>query len=129
MKKDIAMEWAAVLESGEYSQTTGTLRDSAGFCCLGVLCEIHKKYHPDIEWQLGRYMDVADDLPSAVMDWAGVYESEGSFTIDNGVRTTVEGARCLVALNDGDKTYGSQEIKPHTFKEIAAIIRENYDKL
>jgi hypothetical protein len=30
---------ADVLESGKYAKTTGTLRDSKGYCCLGVYAE------------------------------------------------------------------------------------------
>ena len=33
-------EWVAALRSGKYSQTTGTLRDEVGFCCLGVACDL-----------------------------------------------------------------------------------------
>lgn len=128
MKQEIAMEWAAALESGEYSQTIGTLHDSNGFCCLGVLCDIHKKHNPDMDWQHGRYMDTLDDLPSGVMDWAGIRDSEGTFMIEEGVRTKVNGARSLVALNDGDKS-PVMEIPQHSFAEIAAVVRENYEKL
>jgi hypothetical protein len=28
------------LESGEYTQATGSLRTESGFCCLGVACDI-----------------------------------------------------------------------------------------
>jgi hypothetical protein len=40
--------WLAALRSDEYAQTTGTLHDSEGFCCLGVLCDLYKKEHPDV---------------------------------------------------------------------------------
>ena len=33
-------KWVAALLSGDYKQTAGHLRDSAGFCCLGVACDI-----------------------------------------------------------------------------------------
>ena len=48
MDQEIGRKWVAALRSGEYTQTTGTLRREgsggfggpAGFCCLGVLCDI-----------------------------------------------------------------------------------------
>jgi hypothetical protein len=33
-------KWIEALESGEYEQTIGCLRDRKGFCCLGVLCDL-----------------------------------------------------------------------------------------
>jgi hypothetical protein len=35
--------WVKALRSGEYEQTTGVLKDKAGYCCLGVLCELAAK--------------------------------------------------------------------------------------
>lgn len=32
--------WVAALRSGKYPQTKAALRTAAGFCCLGVLCDI-----------------------------------------------------------------------------------------
>jgi hypothetical protein len=31
------------LRSGEFTQTTSTLQDSCGHCCLGVMCEVYEK--------------------------------------------------------------------------------------
>lgn len=42
------------LESGRYPQTTGTLRDHDGYCCLGVACDVMT---PDRWW---RYPDDLD---------------------------------------------------------------------
>ena len=33
-------EWLVALESGEYKQGRGRLRDDNGFCCLGVACDL-----------------------------------------------------------------------------------------
>jgi hypothetical protein len=35
--------WVQALESDEYQQTKGCLKDSIGFCCLGVLCDLAVK--------------------------------------------------------------------------------------
>jgi hypothetical protein len=46
MNDEWKAKWVAALTSGKYKQTKGTLTDKNGFCCLGVLCDIH----PDVEW-------------------------------------------------------------------------------
>lgn len=35
--------WVADLRSGKFSQTRHTLKDDAGYCCLGVACETHAR--------------------------------------------------------------------------------------
>lgn len=41
MTPELREKWAAALESGEYVQAQGVLRnDDKEMCCLGVLCEI-----------------------------------------------------------------------------------------
>src|ERR1043165_5081152 len=37
---DIKNAWIAALNSGKYTQTNGALRNSKGYCCLGVLCDV-----------------------------------------------------------------------------------------
>ena len=47
MDQEIKAKWLAALRSGEYKQGSGGLRNkNDGFCCLGVLCDIH----PDVSW-------------------------------------------------------------------------------
>lgn len=31
-------KWIKALRSGKYNQTTGSLQDDSGYCCLGVAC-------------------------------------------------------------------------------------------
>ena len=39
--KDLLLEWAEALESGEYDQGEGSLLNSEGrYCCLGVLASV-----------------------------------------------------------------------------------------
>ena len=38
--QELKDKWLEALRSGEYSQTTETLKDENGFCCLGVLCDV-----------------------------------------------------------------------------------------
>jgi hypothetical protein len=37
MKRAVKDQWMADLLSGKYQQTKGTLKNSKGYCCLGVL--------------------------------------------------------------------------------------------
>lgn len=40
MKPEIKAMWVEALRSGKYPQTQQTLKNSEGFCCLGVLCDL-----------------------------------------------------------------------------------------
>jgi len=40
MTPELKALWLNALRSGEYSQTYGTLKGGAGYCCLGVLCHV-----------------------------------------------------------------------------------------
>lgn len=40
MNPEWKAKWVTALRSGGYKQTLGFLRTSAGFCCLGVLCDL-----------------------------------------------------------------------------------------
>lgn len=113
MRKDIAEKWIAALESGEYKQTTGKLRDEKGFCCLGVLCNLHAQEHPKIakkQKQIHKYLSYSATLPDAVMKWAGIKSDNGNIN---------DGAICLAEINDSGSS----------FKHIAKLIKKNIDKL
>lgn len=43
MKRDIADKWTAALRSGDYEQGQHALHSNGAFCCLGVLCELHRQ--------------------------------------------------------------------------------------
>jgi len=60
MRKDIADMWVSALRSGEYAQTKQFLRKGGGFCCLGVLCDLHQRRTNAGEWK-----DHADGLEAA----------------------------------------------------------------
>ena len=47
MNDDVRALWIKALRSGEYKQTKECLNDGVGYCCLGVLCDIYQKQHPD----------------------------------------------------------------------------------
>lgn len=131
MKEELAMKWADALESGEYKQSQHQLRDANGFCCLGVLCNLHALEHPEIaaaQDSIFEYMGSEGGLPDAVQNWANMNGNEGEFT--GGV--IVNNAVTLAQLNDGCAGVPSLNrgpTKPHTFKQIAKIIRKHYKDL
>lgn len=93
MNAAIAKDWVNALRSGEYKQQTGTLatddlNGNSKFCCLGVLCDMYVKTHPEAECEVGIRMrpvpgtghsigivDYFGDscfLPQSVQLWADV---------------------------------------------------------
>jgi hypothetical protein len=61
--------WVEALRSGKYPQTSGCLRDTKGFCCLAVLCDIHSQ-ETGTNWNDGDYLNQSDILPPGVVKWA-----------------------------------------------------------
>ena len=43
MKSELKQRWLYALGSGKYPKTKSNLKDSAGYCCLGVLADIEGK--------------------------------------------------------------------------------------
>jgi hypothetical protein len=91
MNPEVKALWLAALRSGEYQQTKGKLRRtddndnySAGYCCLGVLCDVAVKNGLDlkvetIDGKFSGYVEYngnADTLPDAVQGWAGLHEGD-----------------------------------------------------
>ena len=131
MNRKIALKWARALESGLYKQTEGTLRNPEGFCCLGVLCNLHAQAHPKIarrEMDVDTYLGADTNLPQEVMEWAGIDGDGGDFTNENGfIKVNItkdeysgeenyDTARNLIELND--------ELG-FNFAEIASVIRKH----
>ena len=99
--------WLTALESGEYTQTTGVLRNEEGFCCLGVACEVLGLSSSAVE---GRFYYGAETshLPRTVMTALGMLDSYGRY------QSAAQGTRQLTELNDTDRL---------SFVEIAKVIR------
>lgn len=119
MKVEIAQKWVAALRSGEFQQGQYVLRSGDSFCCLGVLCELHRR-EAGGEWvdddggapidRASLYLGFDTGLPREVMDWAGVHSANGAFFGD---------ARTLAIINDNGGA----------FFEIADLIEEKMDGL
>ena len=75
MKKEIKARWVAALRSGVYAQTKEKLRSGDGYCCLGVLCDLHANetntpWTPDGFSFMYKWANLV--LPSDVRKWAGL---------------------------------------------------------
>lgn len=150
MKKAVAMAWAEALESGEYTQATGTLRTTVfldggkaskqaiattGFCCLGVLCNLHAIAHPKIAAKQEdpfTYLDADVDLPKEVMKWAGIKTKSGEFYSPDGYSN--KRPENLKFDKDGDTMHetdliGLNDNLEYSFKDIADFVRTHYRKL
>lgn len=142
MNTVIARTWVEALRSGEYAQTTNALHTAAGFCCLGVLCDLYRKEHAEARWvgpmDEGQSiafspkdtapMDVGI-LPQAVKLWADMKTLDGSLPegngesivrVESGYGPTSRPAETLAELNDDGK---------RTFAQIADIIERFVEQL
>lgn len=87
MKRDIATKWTAALRSGDYGQCKEALQVHGNFCCLGVLCDLHRQevggeWHkalpgPTLPEGCQTYTAPNGDwdyalLPEQVQEWAGL---------------------------------------------------------
>lgn len=112
MNKEIKKLWVDALKSGEYEQTVGILKDEDGYCCLGVLCDIHSKVTGSGYWDELVYVvngsRVIHTLPFEVAGWA---ELPGSNPDIPGTEDDT-----LASLNDNGSSFG----------DIATIIEERF---
>lgn len=74
-------KWVIALRSGKYKQTFGALRDSNGYCCLGVACQISGlgKWEKETtfgddsrEYVIGPRSRGSGILPVKVAKWLGL---------------------------------------------------------
>lgn len=116
MKPEIQIIWTDALRSGKYKQGTKQLRSADNeFCCLGVLCDLHRQHTGGPEWMfdvaVGRtcYLRNSMFLPKEVMDWSGLKSVSG-----------------LYMLNDVSYELTHDNDNGKTFEEIADIIEANF---
>lgn len=108
MKPEIKAKWLTALRSGEYKQGQNFLhaRSDNSWCCLGVLCDLHKKETGsqwlDEEYVRGGYDDM---LPAEVQEWSGV-DDIGLFYGTKGTSHSLSG------INDSS----------HDFKDVINAI-------
>jgi hypothetical protein len=106
-------EWIKALESGEYKQAKGVLRNENRdrFCCLGVACDVANKFSRT------NYFDMSDNLllPESLANFIGIDEG-GEFKEE--IKYRGKNYSSLTNLND----------EGITFPTIARIIREQLEK-
>lgn len=111
-------EWTDALRSGRYRQGRGYLRttpipnEDPQFCCLGVLCDLHKdELIEDVNpyTAVQSYNGEESQLPQKLQDKFGISET--------GRLAESITAKNLASLNDSG----------FTFDEIAEIIEENFE--
>lgn len=115
MKPEIKAKWAKALRSGEYSQGRLSLRSSEGFCCLGVLCDLHSQetgvpFNIDYNYRWN-YRGERKILPEEVMDWAGLKSNNPKLSRPY-LTPAGRHAESLAEMNDNQAT----------FEEIADVI-------
>lgn len=80
MNPKVKQKWLEALRSGEYKQTKENLRDGNGFCCLGVLCDLHAKERGTNWVRLIDFYELYGEmqlLPLSVQEWAGLDNDMG----------------------------------------------------
>lgn len=55
VRPETILKWTKALRSGEYKQTTASLQDNNGYCCLGVACKVFIPEHKLILKTPGSY--------------------------------------------------------------------------
>lgn len=109
MDPKIKAWWLEALRSGEYKQGTGYLRRGDKFCCLGVLCNLAVEAGaPKVEEDLlpdknvSTYSGAESVLPSSVMEWAGLKDSDPTLVVGSGGASDY---RPVSDFNDGGATF------------------------
>lgn len=145
MKTEIKERWIQKLESGQYDQTEGELRNGLGFCCLGILCEVAVEdgiitraedygYNAPSRNDGEEYVENSV-LPRVVAEWAGfgdgIHGNNPVVPFPENPEDSCDSCDCcedeeeyepeimdteLSELNDSHKL---------TFPQIAALIKEN----
>lgn len=79
MKTEIKRAWVKALRSGTYKQGRQALKEDGKYCCLGVLCDLHRKACKKKGWledeydsNRSVYRGATDYLPNVVASWAGL---------------------------------------------------------
>jgi hypothetical protein len=129
MKVEIAQKWINALRRGEYAQIKRTLKSFSGFCCLGVLCDIHRKETGKGNWdfqssngEICYNIDARDYtafLPKEVCEWAGIKEEDPRVLLSDEENPAEKNMSSLSSLNDSGTS----------FSEIADIIEENIETI
>lgn len=126
MKKEIKEKWLEALRSGEYKQAHARLKTGQTFCCLGVLCDLHRKEKPE-----KRFWDETDEsylgdlhtLPTKVANWAGF---KGKYKRNPLIKVTVGDTTRTEPMADFNDGFVEPWWLALSFKELADLIEEQF---
>ena len=147
MNREVMKKWVAALRSGEYMQANGELRvanedGSHSYCCLGVLCELHRKEHNadgsdyHYQWEslpsrlsgshkhVGAYANHTDNLPHSVRQWAGLRQDDPTIYVADEDADNDESA----SAGEHDITYLNDD-RRWPFTQLADIIEDQWEDL
>ncbi len=111
---ELKTAWLEALRSGEYKQTRMCLRDTDGYCCLGVLTDLYAK-EKEVEWKFQEHYQMYSlgehngYLPPPVVVWADL--SDYNPTIFDGTKLATLNDRQNLSFNDiADIIEGAQVV-------------------
>jgi hypothetical protein len=118
LRPSVKKAWLEALRNNDYKQGTGMLRnpESASFCCLGVLCNLHAQANPKYAAsQTSPYEYGGNSClpPKEVLEWAfgSVADKREEALWDSEIA--------------GDTLYGLNDTG-YTFKQIANVIEKEF---
>lgn len=129
--KQVLTEWVEALESGEFGQVDGALRNDNGYCCLGVLCEIAARkgvVEPAVAIMTTPYFDDSESLPTGDYSYAGNEAYLPAAVASWAFGKDLSGYNPKLNF-DGDEhpASGLNDALHLSFSEIAEAIRETFD--
>lgn len=120
MNEEVKNKWVEALRSGNYEQGRCAMHREDKFCCLGVLCDVHRHEQLELEGQAPAWVEESWEknltyngastlLPDEVSKWAGFNSANPTIKID--------GVTCTIAThNDVGRS----------FEAIADAIEEQF---
>lgn len=125
MYTHIKERWIAALRSGDYPQGREELRSSEGYCCLGVLCDLHAKdtgasWSMDDDYGCYEYNGTSNYITDDVAVWAGLTASDCLLRRPNGEYDVIVRHLPATTMND-DMGLGFREIADEIEQHLPAI--------
>lgn len=117
VQKQRIQEWIAALRPGKYKQATDLLKTEAGYCCLGVACEISNlgKWEYNIAnnlcYEINKDVASSTSMPFDVTKYFGLENSRGLMLSD------------VYSREDQASVFEQKMIKDQTFLRAYTEVR------
>ncbi|KKN81613.1 hypothetical protein LCGC14_0318920 [marine sediment metagenome] len=127
MNKKVKKKWITALRSGQYDQIQGTLcaettsSGRTGFCCLGVLCNIHAEESSGGGWEESRNYKSKSKFVGSKGKVKKIMSKELSY-LGSGEETPKEVASWSGLDHDDETTLIEMNDKGENFTDIAFFI-------